>query len=287
MEKHKKDHPTTQFWQWTIFILLAVFFHTGLSDNTVAGSEVQVPDSDPDFEPMPNNIRVAVGSTVYLTCLPRSLRNKTVSWIRHRDIHILAMGRTTYTNDQRFSVHHQRHTGEWTLQLQFAQPRDSGLYECQIGTQPIKSFFVNLQVVAPMTSILGGPEIFLDKGSLLNISCIVQGTTAQPKYFFWKHNGNVIRFDEDRYEMRQHFATSETTVSSLVIKSAQLSDSGNYSCMPAYCPTVSTRVFVLRGEKPAAMQTSSATPTTKFTVDSARFFSLLQIFVLYVMFYML
>lgn len=29
MEKHKKDHPTTQFWQWTIFILLAVFFHTG------------------------------------------------------------------------------------------------------------------------------------------------------------------------------------------------------------------------------------------------------------------
>ena len=42
-----------------------------------------------------------------------------------------------------------------------------------------------------MTSILGGPEIFLDKGSLLNISCIVQGTTAQPKYFFWKHNGNV------------------------------------------------------------------------------------------------
>ena len=58
----------------------------------------------------------------------------------------------------------------------------------------------------------------------------------------------VIRFDEDRYEMRQHFATSETTVSSLVIKSAQLSDSGNYSCMPAYCPTVSTRVFVLRGK---------------------------------------
>ena len=70
-----------------------------------------------------------------------------VSWIRHRDVHILTVGRYTYTKDSRFSVYHQRHTGEWTLQLRSAQLKDSGLYECQIGTQPTRSFFVNLQVV--------------------------------------------------------------------------------------------------------------------------------------------
>ena len=38
-----------------------------------------VPSSDPDFEEeTANNVRVAVGTTAYLTCRPRSLRNKTV-----------------------------------------------------------------------------------------------------------------------------------------------------------------------------------------------------------------
>ena len=78
--------------------------------------------------------------------------DKQVSWVRHRDVHILTVGRYTYTKDGRFSVYHQRHTGEWTLQLRSAQPKDSGLYECQIGTQPTRSFFVHLQVVGKLHS---------------------------------------------------------------------------------------------------------------------------------------
>lgn len=103
-------------------------------------------------------------SVNYLTFLSRRTTNKIfeyfvnrlniklqwsvqVSWVRHRDLHILSVGRSVYTKDGRFSVYHQRHTGEWTLQLRSAQLKDSGLYECQIGTQPTRSYFVNLQVV--------------------------------------------------------------------------------------------------------------------------------------------
>lgn len=70
-----------------------------------------------------------------------------VSWIRHRDIHILTVGAYTYTSDQRFQANHHTETDEWTLQIKWAQKRDAGIYECQISTQPVRSYFVNLNVV--------------------------------------------------------------------------------------------------------------------------------------------
>lgn len=78
--------------------------------------------------------------------------------MRHRDLHIMSVGRAVYTKDGRFSVYHQRHTGEWTLQLRSAQLKDSGLYECQIGTQPTRSYFVNLQVVGKCTEHRDAPS---------------------------------------------------------------------------------------------------------------------------------
>lgn len=74
-----------------------------------------------------------------------------VSWIRQRDLNgiirpvILTTGLFTYTSDQRFSVL-QRLVSEysatdqsltdWVLQIKFVQPRDSGIYECQVSTEP-------------------------------------------------------------------------------------------------------------------------------------------------------
>ena len=53
-----------------------------------------------------------------------------VSWVRHRDIHILTAGAYTYTSDQRFQALHRQNTGqnsewsEWTLCIKWAQERD-------------------------------------------------------------------------------------------------------------------------------------------------------------------
>ncbi|EEB15499.1 conserved hypothetical protein [Pediculus humanus corporis] len=48
-----------------------------------------------------------------------------VSWVRHRDIHLLTVGRYTYTSDQRFQTIHLPQTEDWTLQVRYPQRRDS------------------------------------------------------------------------------------------------------------------------------------------------------------------
>lgn len=76
-----------------------------------------------------------------------------VSWIRHRDIHILTVGAYTYTSDQRFqAIHHRSHSDQWTLHIKWAQKRDAGIYECQVSTQPVRSIFVTLNVVGEYKS---------------------------------------------------------------------------------------------------------------------------------------
>lgn len=40
-----------------------------------------------------------------------------VTWIRHRDLHLLTVDKTTYTSDQRFVSVHNPQLGDWTLQV--------------------------------------------------------------------------------------------------------------------------------------------------------------------------
>ncbi|KAF7413357.1 zwei Ig domain protein zig-8-like isoform X1 [Vespula maculifrons] len=70
-----------------------------------------------------------------------------VSWVRHRDIHLLTIGQYTYTNDQRFRAIHKAQSEDWTLQIKYPQHRDSGIYECQVSTTPHMSHFVHLNVI--------------------------------------------------------------------------------------------------------------------------------------------
>ncbi|KAF4532270.1 hypothetical protein B566_EDAN007242 [Ephemera danica] len=70
-----------------------------------------------------------------------------VSWVRHRDIHLLTVGRYTYTSDQRFEAIHSPHTEDWSLRIRYPQRKDSGIYECQISTTPPIGHFVYLTVV--------------------------------------------------------------------------------------------------------------------------------------------
>ncbi|KAJ8669697.1 hypothetical protein QAD02_000956, partial [Eretmocerus hayati] len=96
------------------------------------------------------NVTALMGKTTYLTCRVKNLGNKTVSWVRHRDVHLLTIGSYTYTNDQRFRAIHHVGTStseDWTLQIKYPQQRDIGIYECQVSTTPHMSHFVHLNVV--------------------------------------------------------------------------------------------------------------------------------------------
>lgn len=60
----------------------------------------------------------------------------------------------TYTNDQRFQAIHPDGSDEWILRILSAQPRDSGIYECQVSTEPKISLPFRVNVVGKLFSII-------------------------------------------------------------------------------------------------------------------------------------
>lgn len=54
----------------------------------------------------------------------------------------------TYTNDQRFLARHIDNSDEWVLKVVSVQPRDAGVYECQVSTEPKISQAYKLVVVS-------------------------------------------------------------------------------------------------------------------------------------------
>lgn len=67
--------------------------------------------------------------------------------MRKRDMHILSAGIHMYTSDLRFQVIHPDKSENWTLQIKSPQQRDSGVYECQVSTEPKMSLNYSLNVV--------------------------------------------------------------------------------------------------------------------------------------------
>ena len=43
----------------------------------------------------------------------------------------------------------------------------------------------------PITEILGGPNIFLEEGNNLNLTCVVRDSPEPPQYIFWYRNSQV------------------------------------------------------------------------------------------------
>lgn len=52
-----------------------------------------------------------------------------VTWIRHRDLHLLTVDKTTYTSDQRFLSVNNPQIGDWSLQVCIHMENDPKTYE--------------------------------------------------------------------------------------------------------------------------------------------------------------
>ncbi|CAG9772556.1 unnamed protein product [Ceutorhynchus assimilis] len=50
----------------------------------------------------------------------------------------------------------------------------------------------------PITEILGSPEMYINMGSTINLTCIVQYAPEPPPTIVWAHNSHVINFDSPR-----------------------------------------------------------------------------------------
>ncbi|XP_026675889.1 uncharacterized protein LOC103524803 [Diaphorina citri] len=92
------------------------------------------------------NLTAVVGQVVILKCRVKQLGERTVSWMRKRDLHILTTNIYTYTGDARFSVIHPQNSDEWNMKIDYAQKRDAGIYECQVNTEPKMNMAIMLNV---------------------------------------------------------------------------------------------------------------------------------------------
>uniref|UniRef100_A0AAG5DTW7 Ig-like domain-containing protein n=1 Tax=Anopheles atroparvus TaxID=41427 RepID=A0AAG5DTW7_ANOAO len=201
-----------------------------------------------------NHTRIAsqVGSIAVLPCAVRNIGEGVVSWIRRKDYHLLTIGFTTYSSDERFNIIHSDDTEEWPLQIKYVQLRDAGLYECQVSTHPPTSIFVKLDVVEAKAEIFGPSEKYLKPGSMLRLTCRVVQSNEPPLYIFWYHNSRMINYDTHR---GVNVSTeADNRYSELVITHTNTLNSGNYSCVSNNAVAASTLVHILNGENPAAMQ---------------------------------
>ncbi|KAG7158407.1 Zwei Ig domain protein zig-8-like 23, partial [Homarus americanus] len=206
----------------------------------------------PHFHPTsPTNVTTQLGAHAYLPCRIKNLGNKSVSWIRNRDSHILTVDRYTFISDERFTSWHEAPTQTWTLQVRYVQERDAGSYE------------------SPSVTIAGVSDLYVKSGSTVNIKCVISDALEEPTYIFWYHGERrVVSANSDRI-LSVDRIPPDTSIGTLTIPSVSLADSGNYTCAPASLQMASVMLHVLSGELPAAMQRGTTTSATKSSSSSS------------------
>ncbi|XP_069989646.1 uncharacterized protein [Penaeus vannamei] len=172
-------------------------------------------------------------------------------------------------------VLHSPETDDWTLQVQYSQPRDSGTYKCQVNSDPkiVRNVHLTVtdkrlldsQLYRPPTPadkkagygtyILGANERFLQAGSSLSLVCVVTHTLAPPTAVLWYHDTTILDYDSPRGGISlQVEKTGDQTTSRLLLSSVHEEDSGNYTCVPVNAPKASVSVHVNSDELRAAVQ---------------------------------
>ena len=73
-----------------------------------------------------------------------------MAWLRSDSKAILAIHTHMVTNNPRMTVEHNGHNS-WTLKLDVVQRNDSGIYMCQINTDPMMSIMGYLEVLGKPT----------------------------------------------------------------------------------------------------------------------------------------
>lgn len=221
--------------------------------------------------------RATIGRSATMKCVAKNLvGQKTVSWVRYRDVSLIAVGKYVYISDVRFKVLHEPHSDEWFLVIKSVSYKDQGVYQCQVNSEPPTTFKYRLRVYEPRTEILGEKELFVDYASSLNLTCLVKSPDP-PDYIFWKKDDQMVKATELSDQMlseeggrasvsdkihsdgvrvgfKRHWRPG-VSYSSLVINKVNQSYSGKFECLPSNSPSKSIRVHVLKdNSKPAAIQ---------------------------------
>jgi len=207
------------------------------------------------------NVSALVGKQAVLSCTIKNVNNHSISWIRHRDTSLLAVNNFVYTTSHRVKVHHNAGSDEWRLVLQPVSLTDEGWYSCQVSTTPHLEHRMYLGVIQPNTRILGPQERYIEKGSTINLTCIIHAgpLNLNPSFVFWNYNGKIITYDRERGGTVVISDRGEQTTSSLIITHATAKDSGQYQCDPSasYPQHVNVHVINTGGPSDAVRRSHS------------------------------
>ncbi|ENN80400.1 hypothetical protein D910_03102 [Dendroctonus ponderosae] len=153
--------------------------------------------------------------------------------------------------------------------------RDSGIYECQVNTEPKMSLPFRLNVVEAKATILGSADLHVREGSSVTFICKVNQGPHDLNTVFWYKDGNLLQPIENNQFQRitVQNAWKDSLTSQLHINRVNWSDSGKYSCVPTIAQPADTNLYVITGEHPAAMyhgnRNSSATISSELDIFTA------------------
>lgn len=52
----------------------------------------------------------------------------------------------------------------------------------------------------PTTHIIGAPDMYIESGSTINLTCIIENSPEPPAYIFWNHNNAVSNFKRENQD---------------------------------------------------------------------------------------
>ncbi|KAK4289415.1 hypothetical protein Pmani_037607, partial [Petrolisthes manimaculis] len=107
----------------------------------------------------------------------------------------------------------------------------------------------------PTARILGTPERYVDRGSTINLTCIINFNPNSRTENFWYHDNKVINYDNRDSRVSVITDRGSVTKTILLIHDAHDAATGTYSCVPSPSATATVRIHILN-ETPAAMQTN-------------------------------
>eukprot|EP00095_Tigriopus_kingsejongensis_P000747 snap_masked-scaffold273_size229271-processed-gene-1.9 protein:Tk00747 transcript:snap_masked-scaffold273_size229271-processed-gene-1.9-mRNA-1 annotation:"neuronal growth regulator 1-like" len=158
------------------------------------------------------------------------------------------MNQLTNTLDPRIKGIHVPGSDLWALRIQDTTLKDDGQYECQITTAQKTIEIVTLNVLDPTTNILGPDEVFLSKGSTLNLTCrITRGPNTQP-FIIWTHQSKMLKYISYENEPNALSTNAQGEIlTQIVVAETAVGHSGRYRCEPSNAPHAEVLVHVLDG----------------------------------------
>ena len=166
-------------------------------------------------------------------------------------MHILTAGHYTYTSDNRYEARYEENTDTWVLLIHSVMLRDAGLFECQLSSMPVISYFVQLTVLEPTVEILGDDDLYVQSGSSLNLTCIIANLPSDSEVIRWVHQDQVLTYKSvmGGSGVSIFTAKGEISSSSLIIHRLGKTDGGTYACVPGDLQAATVQVHVLKGNQ--------------------------------------